>query len=349
MVIYIVLLLVNLLVGFVTTKIKNGKKVYFWFTVIQLTLIAGLRGNTVGTDTKAYINMFDRISQINTLQGLWDFREEFGYVLLNKTIFLLGGGSVALFTICGFITAYGLMKYLYDNTSNIYLATYFLICFMFFFTSMNIVRHYMGIAIGINSLTYLKKDKYLPSLLLLIISFFFHKLAAVMFVFPILNFAKKEKWFDIVFVVICLISVVYCKEILSFFASLINYDNYIKNAEPTKALYYIVMFLSVFGFVIFTNCMRGKVIKENKLEFYCLCIAISLTFIARLFFQYANRVAFAFTTQFIVLICKCLDSYNEKDKIVMKSIILPVMFIFFIYALYVMRWQDVTPYKFFWQ
>lgn len=349
MAIYFVLLFTNSLFGFISHKLQNGKKVYFWVTVIQLTLVAGLRASTVGTDTQAYINMFDKISQLNTIQDLWNFREEFGYVLLNKTIFLIGGSYNLLFTICGFITAYGLMKYLYDNTNDFNFATYLFITFMFFFTSMNTIRHYMAIAIGINALTYLKKNRYIISILLLVISLFFHKLAALMFVLPILNYLKSEKWFDVLFFVLCIIAVLFCKEILMFFASLANYQNYIINAKKTNAIFYIVMFVAIFAFVLLSEIIGYKVIKNNKMEFYCLCICLVLSIIARTFFEYANRLTWSFSMPIIVLMTKYFDTFTLTDKKIMKLIIIPIMFMFFVYALYVMNWQGIAPYKFFWQ
>ena len=341
---YIVLLLINLIASLATRGVKNGNGVYFWISVIQLTLLSGLRGLEVGTDTLSYYNIFIEISKIDNIGLLFERREEIGYVLLNRVISLFGGNISVLLTICAFITAYGLMRFLRDNTVNLRFSTYLLITFMFFFTSMNVVRQYMATAIGLNAITCVKKKKYLKGIMFILIGALFHKLAPLYLVIYFAYCASVNKQVRIIFYVSIGICLVWGKQILIKAAEFLGYETYIQSFSPDDGIMNIIMYSSIAIFIIVAIIQNKKILSQYGFDLLMFAIVLSLAIFGKVHFIWANRVAWLFSPIVLVLIPNVISSISPSYKRLCSILIQGATFCYFTYCLS-FGWQGITPYS----
>lgn len=138
------------------------------FIVLVMSVVSGLRGYSVGTDTNAYVNYY------LTLQS--DFFE-IGYVLLIR--FLMLAGNVQLTLTCVSFLTYGLFVWrlwLYRKEFDFAVS---MAAFMglVFFAPWNGQRFYIAVAIVFFATYYLFEGKLGRYLLLIVLAFTFHKTA----------------------------------------------------------------------------------------------------------------------------------------------------------------------------
>src|SRR5690554_4040740 len=67
------------------------KNIFLFLAAIQLILVLALRGTSVGIDTYAYYTRFLRYSQM-TIAGMLLERQELGFSLIMRLVYMLGGG-----------------------------------------------------------------------------------------------------------------------------------------------------------------------------------------------------------------------------------------------------------------
>ena len=341
---YIVLLIANSIASYVTNRVKNGDRIYLWITVIQLTLLSGLRGLEVGTDTLSYYNIFTEISRIDDIGALFARKEEIGYVLLNRCISLLGGNITVLFTVCAFITAYGLMCFLRDNAYNLRFSTYLLIVFMFFFTSMNVIRQYVATAVGLNAVTCIKKKKYIKSLVLILIGALFHKLALFYLVIYFAYWASVNKRVRNLYCIFMFVCLVWGKQILIKAAEFLGYGSYIQSFSPDSGVMNIIIYTFIAFFIILIIFQNKKVLSKCGFDLSIFVIVISLSIFAKVHFVWANRVAWLFSPIVLVLIPNAISCVSGSYRRLYSILIHSVMFCYFIYCLS-FGWQGITPYS----
>lgn len=121
-------------------------KLSFWFIVIVLTLLAGLRHVSVGIDTQNYFNNFTQFesgykSTINNIN-------EPAFLMLSYVILKLTGSFNLLLTVYALIINYFMIKRLFDMKNEIALpwALYMFMC-QYYFMSINTVRQWIATAL----------------------------------------------------------------------------------------------------------------------------------------------------------------------------------------------------------
>lgn len=121
-------------------------KLSFWFVVIVLTLLAGMRHVSVGIDTENYFDLLSKLrdgyhSRLNNI-------DEPGFLLLSFVVMRLTGSYNLLITIFAFIINYFIVKRLFDSKEKIALpwALYIFMC-QYYFMSINTVRQWIATAL----------------------------------------------------------------------------------------------------------------------------------------------------------------------------------------------------------
>lgn len=152
---------------------KNGWKTGFWMCVTILMMLSALRGESVGNDTKTYINLFE--TYLTTPDA--DTRYEIGYVWLNK---ILGNISqnpqIIIITTSIFIfLSYGRFIYKYSKMPNLSLFIFF--TFGYYTFAISGIRQSLAIAILFFGYKYIIEGKFTRFLLLIITASLFHSTA----------------------------------------------------------------------------------------------------------------------------------------------------------------------------
>lgn len=185
---YFILLILALLLFANSTNnnhSKGLKRVYFFLTLLLLTLFAGLRNFTVGTDTSSYVRAFSDFNYSYNNE-IFSFLSEYGYTLINIIAFKINSDYWALLILQSFLfTTLSLLiirKYSLSPTFSLF----FFITLGFYLFSFNAARQAIALAFYICSFNYIKEKKFYKHIIIILIAALFHK--TILFVIPLYFF-----------------------------------------------------------------------------------------------------------------------------------------------------------------
>lgn len=149
MTVYIGLLLFIAIVAFINKKTNLSSKYFLWISFMAMTLVLGLRGSTVGEDTKMYLSVANAASRMSWkdifpsfpttewnfisygIYGGYSEQTETIYMAYNKLIMSVFHNPQWVLIITAAITCYFMMRFICNNVeqySDLYLATYVYMC-----------------------------------------------------------------------------------------------------------------------------------------------------------------------------------------------------------------------------
>lgn len=352
MTIYIILYITNIIAGIVFIPyFKKGKTLYMLFTFLQLALLGGFRGITVGTDTAAYHDIFYKVQETNTLKGLWEIREEFGYVLLNKLVAILGGGPQLVMFVTSAFIAGGFLIFITHNSDDIFFSVLLLLSLMLYFTSFNGIRQYMATVVLLNAYIFLKRKKLLPYLILCVLAISFHKTALLFVPFYFINLVKWNQRRVIILLITIFVLTAFSSLLIDLVVKILpQYRHYLDTRyfQATNGIMMPVVFFSIFAFVAFIFFV-AKPYKDKDFVnmFIFFGFLLFLTVVGVTSSSIANRLGWYLSPYLIVLIPKSLKYLPATAKTISTLGIGVMGFAYFIYCLSI-EWNRVVPYIFYW-
>lgn len=186
MTVYNLLILFILASGVLLCEIWKSKRNTILFLVLSslaMIAVAGLRADTVGIDYKQYETYFYQVHD-----GGWSFlissangyRIEPGYSLLNYFVSLFTR-DVHIFMLVVAVIVITLTAVLLYRVSPIpWIGMFVFASFGFYGNSLSFIRQCIAIAIYLYSIEYIKKKKFVPYLLIILLASTFHKSMLIM-------------------------------------------------------------------------------------------------------------------------------------------------------------------------
>lgn len=209
--VYLVLYILIGLVGITVLSDKNSsakKRFFLWVSFLLMSLVIGLRSNSVGEDTDHYLLVFRCSNDISWLDlfrngirtpyhtdqyGYTDTIES-GYIALCKIINWFTSNEQMYLIIIAGITCLLFAKFIYDNSKDVLFSTYVFLCESIFMYSFNGMRQALAMAIGIHMYTFLKEKKLLKAVAIVIAAMLIHNSAVILFVlFPIMMIKSRNE------------------------------------------------------------------------------------------------------------------------------------------------------------
>lgn len=361
MAIYLVGVVFVLIAGiFLQAKYIN-KRIFVTISFTIMALILGLRGNTVGEDTRHFIGVFQYAKDIswktaltsgtdtiyNTIYGT-DLSIETGYLILNKIIGLFTDNAQWLIFVVAVLTCWLFGKFILEQSQHVFFATYIFMCESMYMQSFNLMRQMLAIAIGIQAYTLIKRNQNIKAVLIIILAFLFHKTTGLLFIlFFLYRIENKQKSMKYILLgsVLITISVPILYQI-------------IENLIPRYALYFKINYwestlgvgsslLLALEAVICVYAYLKKQINKNKDMF----IAVSCTVFSIVFelmgteIVMFSRIALVFKIFLIYLFPMAANFFSKKSRwIYYCGILLVVTLSFISYSS-----SDTRLYSFFWQ
>lgn len=183
-------------------KVKNSE-IYYFLAFIVLVLLATLRTENVGSDTRVYVDYFKQATYYKELYSSYKIMEQ-GFLIYNSLIRKITSNYTIYFFITYSFIAWSYINYIKnhfdDNSDYIFLQL-----FIFFYTSnMSGVRSGIGVAFLLFSYTKLSKGKTIQAIILTIIAISFHYTTAInIYMICMIGIFKnqnrlKRKWIWIV-------------------------------------------------------------------------------------------------------------------------------------------------------
>ncbi|MCX7771610.1 MAG: EpsG family protein [Clostridia bacterium] len=193
---------------------------------VVLSLLAGFRDFSVGTDTAMYANRFTTISGMSDfLQAIELYGDEPGYLLSNYLIGRFTGNPHVYFFILALVTHSFVIKALYDHRAKINMTFGFLVYLLVFYQlSFNYLRQCVAMAIFFYALKYFPGKKLRKILLWTTAATAFHYSGVTLILLYALYRLFTSKYKRIGYVLVyggLMVFFIYFKEILVFVMHLV--------------------------------------------------------------------------------------------------------------------------------
>lgn len=344
--------------------IYRQKKLYLIMVTLLLGLISGFRSTSVGYDTNSYSMIFDDV-WVGSVDEIIDSvnRIEPGFVLWCGLIKTLGGNFQWLLITTSIFVVGSFCVFVYRHSKSALWSIFVLFCFQYYYSSFDIIRHFMATSFLLLGYKYVEERKIIPFLLFIIMGSFFHKIA---FVFALYYFVPLLKWNRIsfiVFVILALILNVFVSNFSVELSLLLGKGDYTQmhdsiqwigaysGGEKTFILFLVLS--SIMYFVYRINKQRNRV--SESINNISLTFCFLITMFAFFFINALMMTRFIMTSSAFIAIAipnlLIADGKRKIDDKKIKNIARWVILIALAYHAFLLltNWQNVVPYMPYWQ
>lgn len=353
---FIILLTILLLVLYITNpkalaKCSNTSMVRYLFVASLLGLLSALKASTIGNDSPEYIRIFEISPDVEF--GLT--RYEIGYIYYNKLLNIISSNPQILFIITSLIIFFSVSRFfwIYSQMPWLSLLLFFLNGTFAFF--MSALRQSLALSILLFAYEALINKKYVIFVCICLFASLFHLSALLFLVCLPLSFVKLNRKSLSILILASLFSILLFESLLETALSYVTaYQRYVDGVYfegDTRFASIIQLLLSlIFLFIGFRSFRSDK--SENSKDsmmvvmffvavyLYVLCLKVNLI----------DRFAVYFSFFTIIFIPNAISRFSTYGK---KRFIINSMILF--YSVYIMvalvfrpTWNNVYPYKFFW-
>ena len=349
MTIYIYNIIVVILSGILLLhmyKSKLTKKIYFSTLTIQMTLIAGLRSYNVGWDTRSYVWFFSRAVNYDLRFILTnDVELEKGYVLLEYFTSKISTNPTVLFTIIALFYSISVGRFIYKNSKNPILSYVIFISMGFYTFSMTALRQTIAIGIILFSFEFIKKRKFIPFLLLVLLASTFHYSALVFLPFYFIGYKKFTRPYVLLTLSTIPLVFVFRDQLFSILNQISGYGYSDLEKEGPTTLFMLLILVFIGGIIQRKSILNKE--KDNTLYFNSTYMSIILATMA--FIHPATlRVGYYYMLFLVLFIPEIIHSLSDK-RIKAFAYIAVILALLFLYIRNLNPSSPFVPYEFFWQ
>lgn len=327
-------------------NISNNYMIFLIPTFVLLFIVSAFRGEFT-SDYKNYSTLFHIYNQFSFFDIFQkDLYQEKGYIILNKLIGSFTSNPLYLFVIISFFIIFIFLKEFKNYSKYIWLSVLMFVTIGSFYTSFNIMRHILAVAIVFSGSKFLYDRNLLKYSLIVLIAATFHKTALIMLIFYfILNYKFSAKK-----ILLVILSSVFFMQYLSNILAFIQrffYTVYTTDSYGMSGLKFTNVILPVFLLAFILSHLNKLSRTDTKVNVWVNAAVFYAFFsILGLKVQLLQRLG-EFFSPYILLIFPLLISqiYNKR---------LRAIYIFFSVAIFVLynyltlSGTGYDPYYFIW-
>lgn len=366
MTVYFILIFAICIAYFLSRHFKKdqGKKFFLIFSFFALTLISGLRGYTIGSDTGTYVDFFRRVlNSQNFLYLLLHSRFESGFIIYIKLITLFTSDTTVFLLISAALCIGPVVLIISKYSKNPFISIILYVFLRHFFFGMTGMRQTLAASFFLIAvLIYLGKNslwRYIFAAILIAVAVSFHTSAILYFAVFALTVSKKS-----------LITVENCVKLSIIFsvASFVLYALIMRMVAvllPQYATYFTSTWsdanynASLFNFLIqFVFLLVGTIFIKTSQSDTVTNFSVTALFFSIVFYALSMRMeiweraavglgiftAILWAPEFVSRIKK----HNNK-LFVESAVILFSCAYMIVVETFRPEWASCVPYKFFWQ
>lgn len=319
-------------------EIQKYKFFFLFLVILSLILISGFR-----VDTTLYSDEWNYRHAFNSYDGMpfknlkLNLFNEPGFIFLNWILANVFHNSQSLILVTSIITNTLITLFIYRYTKHFTFSMFLYISSGSFFSSMNIIRQYLAIAIILSGFKYIEEKNLKKFLIIVFIAFLFHKSAIIMiFVYFYVNSLFIDKHKFIAFLLILLIMYNFSSILQVFENSMYNdyVTSYMESGYGVSAIR--VLFWSIiYVFILWRQGFFIRQFKVKKIMFNSIFISFGIILISSLY-VYVNRLDYLSICSYtlIPMIPYC---FVKKSRLVIQYLII---FLFFAFGMYSVK--DMT-------
>lgn len=329
-------------------KLNVDRLVAGLLIVLILSLLCGLRGYSVGTDTSAiYLPYYyDKFCIKN---ASYDGTEYLFYVILKVGYSLFHSYTGVLFLI-SFLTLLfaflGLSYYRYKVSLPLAMLLY--LSFIYF-ESFNIMRQMLALSIIIFALRYLERHEYLPYLIWCALSAFIHNSSIVSIGLFVIYLSLKNKSVYKLFInLICLLPIL-LPLIMGVLGKVpvlsIYFERYKLDFDfSVTNLSYIIYFFP--AFIICLYFRKDLLRKDSNNKFYLtMLLLVFICGLFKLYMIWVARLLHYFSFSVCILLPQCVQLCKKQTNgLLLKSFIILYCLGYFVLFYLLLGNGDIYPY-----
>lgn len=361
MLIYIAFFAINMFVGQFIMHVKSkdyekkkNKKVYLLFTTLQYGLLLGFRSSSMTYDTGAYEIVFNRI------HGGWDYLFsnssswiENGYYMLCVIVKTLGGDFRTLLIITSLFIVGSTSLFVYRHSQDVIFSVFLLICFPYYYTSFDILRHYLSIAFFLLGYKYVEERRLFKYLVFIIIGAQFHVFAYLLI--PV-YWLYKLKWNKLsvpIYMIFTGISYIFIEKLSNLITMIIgksveNYSYWVGGAAGGYRTAIMYALMAALVIIAYRNTQEkyernDLAVNATMILFACAIVYTNARIIIRLLVAMIPLVAISYPD----LLCSD-NSINIVNARLTKAGIIIIGLSYHIYMM-IVNWQNIVPYIPYWR
>lgn len=308
---------------------EKKKAVYCAIVGLQWTLISGLRGISVGSDTAQYLHRFEVTKTIRwarLFENFWDvltnsknlseaYLKDPGYAIIEKTFQLFSSDyQKFLMLIAIFFTVF-LAMWIYKNSTMPCLS--FIVYSSLFYTFFSLTGHRQTIATTLVlflGYKFIKERKLIPYIILAFFAFFIHKSSIIFVPFYFLS-QKKITWKYVSFMAALSVALLaFGRRVYGFVVEAIGYGDYEEfDRVPTRYIILIVLLVAI-SFVFLNKVKKNR--PDDYTVFYNAMLYCFLFTLLTIRDQTFMRVQLYFAQFLMLMIPEIVRAFDKRVQVV---------------------------------
>ncbi|MEC2159783.1 EpsG family protein [Virgibacillus halodenitrificans] len=324
-------------------KTVNGRIsiIFALLSFLALSILSGLRFD-VGTDFFSYYNYIDRISTVNIVNN------EYGLWLLGLFIDSINAPNQLFIIVTSFLVVLLIFLPIKKESSYPEISILLLFGLGFYFTSLNIVRQYLAIALIFYATIYYIKDRKKLFVLFVFIATLFHTTAVIAFSFLFLYKMRNSRLSSKLLILLGFILISFFYDKLLGVLLIGDYSEYAGTRfinEGSSYVFFALFFLITLLLLLFQKQIESVNV-NNKFYILLSLVGVGLAFMGTKSLI-IMRVAEYFTIFNIILLADFLKSIKSSHLKVVAYIWLIFLSIIGVYLFLSQNLGGVVPYRIF--
>ena len=353
---YLVMMCAVLVSAYAVDKSKSQSRRYAFVIILVLSLIAGLRGESVGVDTWVYKSIFE--SNNGKIAYLYGVTEPI-FVYISSVIMTLTGNAWPVFLFWSVVTNAFIVSRMYELryrcSFTISVAVYVLV---YYFPTFNIMRQMVAVAIVFYATKWLEgRQSILKYVVAVIVASMIHYSAAISLVYiPIYLYFKKNHLSRakkiLLLLLVLSVPVIFFGVYYLFVSQYVGYLS--AGISGTSAGLMIPLKLCIMlCIIVWERCRASVKLHQDQIAEYRVhkvAYFVGLAgFMFSYFWQYADRVVY----YFVIFETACYGIWlkHHRRNDVIRLMIIMVLCVYFV-STYLLggegSGQGQYPYYFFW-
>ena len=311
---------------------KQVKQFYLNSIFLLLSLIMGLRGVSVGTDTESYQQIFHRIaSSPVSLDDIGFFNDsiEIGFLLYTKVLSLICNDYQFFLLISAFIFCFLMKRFIEYSTKDYFIASVIFFSIGIYLAAFNIYRQMLAVAFVTNGWIFFSERNYIKAVLVTVLAVTFHVSAIIYFLVYLAYYFKDNRIVMRVAPLMMVVVLVSFNFIIANIAPYIeHYRNYIGNQKTIQDANFVMILwliecLVSLAFIYKPSMPPLRQFVGNMCLMYVLMNLIGLSF------NYIERFGLYFAPFLILLFCNFSDVI--KNRVAKDVLFLGMVTCFLVY------------------
>lgn len=346
---------------YMISKIINKKfndRIFLALNFIFLLILAAFRDVSVGNDTVEYYRIFNLVSSINFIDGIFNIsRYEIGYLLLNYVVTRFTNNFNIILFITSFLYLYSTFKFIEKYSKSKFMAVMLFFTFSMYYLIFNIQRQCIAIAIFLYAIKFLENKQYIRYIISILLATMFHYIAIILLCLcyiPKINlYNKKIAVKSVLFS--CFIAYVIAYVVTKFGVYIPYFGHYLIDSEYSKGGIRIASVilagirLGIIILILFINGFKENNSKTNAdYIFNYIAFLDCIIALASIKFNLYDRVEDYLCIIFIVMISNSISSLKIKaNKYIINATLVIITMAYLTVSLIIKsNWYGIFPYAF---